>query len=65
MKVTVDEILWCSQSAKKEISLSALVKRLDEEWTDTSEKMNLLNKASSSKVEMVWKFRLGFMISNT
>uniref|UniRef100_A0A1I7VEQ3 SNARE domain-containing protein n=1 Tax=Loa loa TaxID=7209 RepID=A0A1I7VEQ3_LOALO len=46
-----DRLSDLQQSAKKEISLSALVERLDEEWTDASEKMNLLNKASSSKVD--------------
>ncbi|VDK69111.1 unnamed protein product [Onchocerca ochengi] len=45
-----DRLSDLQQSAKKEISLSALVERLDEEWADTSEKTNLLNKASSSKV---------------
>ncbi|VBB25919.1 unnamed protein product [Acanthocheilonema viteae] len=46
-----DRLSDLQQSAEKEISLSALVERLDEEWTDTSEKTNLLNKASSSKVD--------------
>ncbi|OZC10790.1 SNARE domain protein [Onchocerca flexuosa] len=45
-----DRLSDLQQSATKEISLSALVERLDEEWTDPSEKTNLLNKASSSKV---------------
>ncbi|VDK79280.1 unnamed protein product [Litomosoides sigmodontis] len=46
-----DRLSDLQQNAKKEISLSALVERLDEECTDMSEKTNLLNKASSSKVD--------------
>lgn len=57
-------ILAYLQRAKKELSLSALVKRLDEESTDTSERMNLLNKASSSKVDMVWKFFTFIILDN-
>ncbi|EJW84512.1 hypothetical protein WUBG_04576 [Wuchereria bancrofti] len=31
--------------------MSALVERLEEKWADTSERTNLLNKVSSSKVD--------------
>ncbi|VDN07391.1 unnamed protein product [Thelazia callipaeda] len=47
-----DRLSDLQQGAKIELSLSSLIKRLDEDWSNDSDNVYLLNKPSSSKVDM-------------